>query len=162
MPTRPAYESKVHSAEPIFKLIARSATGRSLLERFLPLYRKGKVKIEPYPPAIVAKLREVIPEGFPVGACLVTEGDQGTIFLDFESPLGVLAPFLVHEISHALEPRIKTEAEAFQIQYRFTQELRERDTEYDSFLKAHYPKAKILHQLLDFEAVEELYGKRSA
>ncbi len=168
----PDFGSRVSSAEPVFKLVARSSTGRAILEKFLPLYSKGKVTIEPYPTSVVEKLRAVIPEDQPIGACFVTESNRGTIFLDFASPLGVLAPFLVHEMVHALEPRIwkghardshrvriETEASAFQTQFRFTQELRERDPAYDAFLKTRYPKAKILHQLLEFEDLEELYGR---
>lgn len=158
--------------EPVLKLVARSETGRGLLERFIPMMKRGKVKIAPYPAGIVAKLRAVIPAGQPIGACLVTEGDSGTIFLDYESPIGVLAPFLVHEIVHALEPKVwagKTaksqaalldaESSAFQTQFKFTQELRERDPEYDAFLKTNYPKAKMLHTLLEFEDLETLYRK---
>jgi hypothetical protein len=169
------YASKTANAEPVLKLIARSPLGRELLESFLPLLRRGKVKIEPYPAAIVAKLREAIPEGQPIGACLITEGNQGTIFLDFESPIGVLAPFLVHEIVHSLEPKIwagktarsqttlvETEVSAFQTQFRFTQELRERDPEYDSFLKENFPKAKLLNQLLEFDEIDALYTSKAA
>jgi hypothetical protein len=160
----------IANPDPVMKLIARTVSGRALLERFLPLLKRGKIKIAPYPLAIVEKLRAVIPEGQPIGACLVTENGTGTIFLDYTSPIGVLAPFLVHEIAHALEPKVwrgettksqtallETETSAFQIQFRFTQELRERDPAYDTFLKTHYPKAKLLHTLLEFEALEELY-----
>lgn len=160
------------NSDPVLKLIARTASGRSLLEQFLPLIKKGTVKISPYPKEIVAKLRDVIPEGQPIGACLVTEGDTGTIFLDFDSPIGVLAPFLVHEIAHALDPRIWTgktkrshsvllevETSAFQTQFRFTQELRERDPAYETFLTTQFPKAKVLHQLLEFEEIQDLYKK---
>jgi hypothetical protein len=158
--------------DPVLKLVARTATGRAILEKFLPLLKRGQVAIAPYPREIVAKLRLVIPEGQPIGACLVTEGPRGTIFLDYESPIGVLAPFLVHEMSHALEPTVwngKTsrsqeamldaESSAFQTQFKFTQELRERDPAYDTFLKTNYPKAKLLHTLLEFEDIEELYRR---
>jgi hypothetical protein len=160
------------NADPVLKLIARTASGRVLLERFLPMLKRGQVKIAPYPREIVAKLRVVIPEGQPIGACFVTEGATGTIFIDYDSPIGVLAPFMVHEIAHALEPKVwagktaksqaamlEAEESAFQTQFKFTQELRERDPEYDTFLKTHYPKAKLLHTLLEFEDIEELYRK---
>ncbi len=171
-----AYSETIANAnpEPVMKLIARTVTGRELLEQFLPLLKRGQVKIAPYPRDIVAKLRNVIPEGQPIGACLVTEGKEGTIFLDYESPIGVLAPFLVHEISHALQPNvwagktarsqellIEAEAHAFQAQFKFTQELRERDPNYDTFLRTNYPKAKLLHTLLEFEDLEELYKKQA-
>ena len=169
------YADKIANVEPVLKLIARSAVGRELLERFLPLLSRGQVKIEAYPASVVARLREVIPEGQPIGACLVTEDGKGTIFLDYGSPIGILAPFLVHEIVHALDPKIwsgktarsqatlvETEAAAFHTQFRFTAELRERDPAYDVFLKTHYPKAKMLHQLLEFDEIDELYNPKSA
>ena len=56
------------NADPVLKLIARTVTGRGLLERFLPMLKRGQVKIEAYPATIVAKLRAVIPEGQPIGA----------------------------------------------------------------------------------------------
>ncbi len=84
-------------------------------------------------------------------------GEGKTIFVDFETPVGILAPFLVHEIIHALADTKEftvTEQLAFQGQYLFTQELRERDPGYDTFLKSQFPKAKFLHKLLEFESLD--------
>jgi hypothetical protein len=170
MPT--GYARPPSQIDEVLKLIAKAATGRKLLESFLPLLTRGKVTIEPYPDALRTKLRAVIPEGQPIGACLLVDpaAASGKIYLDYGSPLGVLAPFLVHEIVHALDPKIwrgetkvratlySTESEAFQSQFTFTQELRDRDPEYDRFLRATYPKAKILHELLEPADVEALYS----
>lgn len=171
-----AYTDRIDDANPgpVLGLLARTTTGTELLERFLPMMKRGKVRIAPYPLDVLAKLRGIIPVGQPIGACLVTEGDTGTIFLDYESPIGVLAPFLVHEISHSLEPKVwagrtaksqsamlDAESAAFQIQFKFTQELRDLDSEYDRFLKTNYPKAKMLHTLLEFEAIEDSDRRRA-
>jgi hypothetical protein len=156
--------AKITHPDAIIKQISRSTTGRKLLEEFLPLLKKGKIHIESYAPELIARLREVIPADHPIGVCFVPEGDGGTIFLDYETPLGILAPFLVHEIAHALGKkldRIEAETIAIQTQSLFAQELRDRDPEYDSFLKSHYPKAKHLLKLLDFEEMEEKTGKRA-
>lgn len=168
-----AYSTLIADAnpDPVLKLVARTATGRALLERFLPRLKRGEFKIAAYPRELVAKLRAVIPADQPIGACFIAEGPTGTIFLDFQSPIGVLAPFLVHEIVHSLRPRpagratlsqaalVEAEATAFQTQFKFTQELRERDPAYDVFLRTNYPKAKLLHALLEFEDLEELQRK---
>lgn len=149
-----SYHAKVDHVDTLTKLIARSASGRKLLEQFLPLLQKGTIRIEPYPVAILKKLREVIPADQPIGACFIRDGAGGTIFVDFETPIGILAPFLVHEIIHALAGKKEfsvTEESAFQGQHLFTQELRERDADYDVFLKSQFPKAKFLHKLLEFD-----------
>lgn len=164
------YSLAPHSIDEVMKLIARSAIGRELLERFMPAYARKQIRIEGYPTEIVARLRAVIPEGQPIGACFVNEGQKGVIYLDLGSPLGVLAPFLVHEMVHALDRRIwdgstaradaemiSAEERAFETQFRFTQELKDRDAEYERFLSAQFPKAKILHELLERDAIEALY-----
>jgi hypothetical protein len=167
-----AYGRPPRQIEEVLKLIAKAATGRKLLESFMPLMTRGKVVIESYPEALVSKLREVIPTGQPIGACFIVDPKTalGRIYLDFESPLGVLAPFLVHEIVHALDARIwqghtrrkaalhAAEGSAFQSQFLFTQELRERDPEYDRFLRTTFPRAKILNELLEPEDIEALYS----
>ncbi len=164
------------SIEEVFKIIARVETGRSVLERFLPLLNKGKVIIDHYSPDIVAKMREALGEGQPIGACFMIDGSHGTIFIDPTSPIGVLAPFLVHEMIHALNPDLwaaerrvmdraqkdrlflEVETEAFAAQHQFTTELRERIPEYDAFLKAYSPKARILVDRLTSTDIADLYG----
>ena len=168
------YDLKPNSVEDILKLISRSHTGRKVLENFLPLYHKNKVAIDTYPADIVSQLRQVLPEGQPIGACFTPNGgpnNGAVIYLDFTSPIGILAPFLVHEMVHALDKRVwsgKTqnagdvlfavESLAFETQFRFTQELKERDAEYETFLASHYPKAKILHTMLTLEDIEQMYS----
>ena len=92
--------------EEILKTIARAPSGRKILERFLPLFHQGTVRIEAYPTAIVARMREVLEEGQPVGASFIHNGETGVIYLDLSSPLGILAPFLLHEMVHSLDPEV--------------------------------------------------------
>lgn len=162
------------STDDILKLISRTATGRKILENFLPLYARKKVLIAAYPDEIVAELRKVLPEGQPIGACFTPNGgpkNKAVIYLDFTSPVGILAPFLVHEMVHALDQRVwkgqtqhtgdalfAVETQAFETQFRFTQELKDRDPEYQNFLTQNYPKAKILHAMLTLEDIESMYS----
>jgi hypothetical protein len=165
------YRKTPASSEEILRLIAKSPAGRTLLERFLPHFTRGRVSIVAYPAELVAKLREVLPADQPIGACFEADPStgRGRIFHDFGSPIGVLAPFLVHEIAHSLDPRawekraakagaLALETEAFHVQFRFTQELRERDPEYDLFLRERFPKTKMLHELLEPSDISALYS----
>lgn len=175
-----AYEKAPGKIDEVLKLIAKVAAGRKLLESFLPMLAKGTVRIEAYPDEIVAKLREILPSDQPIGACFTVDPETrvGCIYLDYGSPLGVLAPFLVHEIVHSLDPKVwkgdaqksrermlETEEHAFHSQFLFTEELRDRDPDYDRFLRTVFPKAKILHELLEPSEIEALYasdGKKVA
>ena len=170
------FAKKPESAQSILRLISRTASGRDLLERFLPQLNRGRIVIQAYPPELVSRLRAVLGEGQPIGAAFVIDGGQGTIYLDLESPLGVLAPFLVHEIIHSLneglwkaekdgirkadrtELYLRSEEDAFEGQHRFVAELGERYPEFRAFLKAYYPKAKILHEKLTGLDISDLYG----
>jgi hypothetical protein len=164
------------STEEVLKIISRSETGRKLLERFLPLFNRGKVQISHYSPAVVAQMREHLGEDQPVGACFMIDGEQGVIFIDPSSPLGVLAPFLVHEITHCLNAdlwasqrrvldrrqrdqlMLEVETQAFETQHVFINELKARFPEYEAFLKAYSPKAKILVDRLTSTDIADLYG----
>ena len=129
--------------EEILKLVARTPSGRNLLEKFLPLYSRKQVTLQTYPEAIIQELRPLLPDGQTVGATW-TEKDR-VIYLDTQGPIGILAPFLVHEMVHVISTKKGTEREldAFETQTRFTQELKERDPEYQNFLLANYSRTKL-------------------
>lgn len=164
----------------ILKLIARSASGREALERFLPLLRRGKVRLAPYPPEVIAQLKEYLGPGQPVGACFVNDGETGTIHFDGGGPLGVLAPFILHEIIHCLDTAVweiaKTgvrssrrdkvllhaETRAFEAQHRFVQELSQRFPEFESFLESQQARVKILVERLTSEDIASLYGFKAS
>jgi len=160
----------------IFRLIAKSVTGRRVLEAFLPLFTSQRVTIQSYPSTVLEQLRSVLGEGTPIGACFTIDQGIGRIFIDTTSPIGVLAPFLVHEMVHALDKRLwdadgqsmrrterdklflQVEVDAFQAQHLFMDDLKNRFRHYDAFLKSMYPKAKILHEKLTAESIADLYG----
>lgn len=150
-----AYEIPAKNPQELLKLIARTVTGRDLLEDFMPLLAKRKVRIEDYPASLRKKLREFIPAGHAIGACLI----EDEILIDIEAPRGIVAAFLVHEIAHVLalrrqstSCREETEVEATQKQVKFTCELRERDPDYEQFLKINSLRVAQLQALLEFEA----------
>ncbi|MBC7385227.1 MAG: hypothetical protein H7301_03570 [Cryobacterium sp.] len=149
------YHAPTARPEDVFKVLARTPTGRALLERFSSFYARGTVKFEPYPEAMMKRLRETIPSGHPVGACLVWENDsceKGSLFFDPANPLGVAAPFVAHEIATiGTGKREKRELAALKIQIRFSEELRQRDSDFDSFLKENLLQARLLHAILNFE-----------
>jgi len=104
-----------------------------------------------------------------VGAAFINDGEQGVIYFDPTSPVGVLAPFLLHELVHACDERlwkkkpsqkvlIEAETDAFSTQRRYVEELTEADPEFGKFLKSRFPKARILHERLTRGDVVELYG----
>lgn len=162
--------------EQILKLIARVPSGREILSRFLGLYRCGRVTLEPYEPALLARLRSALGEGQPVGACFVNDGKSGKIHYDPGAPLGVLAPFLVHEMAHALDPTLWTasncrqtrrardklmlqaETRAFELQHRFVQELRAADPGFSAFLVKDQARVRVLNERLTEGDIAELYG----
>ncbi len=129
--------------EEILKLIARTPLGRKLLERFVPLYSRKEVILKTYPNEILNQLRPLLPDGQTVGATWVE--NERVIYLDTQGPIGMLAPFLVHEIVHVLSNQKGTEREldAFETQTLFTQELKDRDPEYQNFLLANYSRIKL-------------------
>ncbi len=171
-------------ANEVLKLISRTRIGNEVLEQFLPRLRKGEVRIAGYPPEVLERLKLAIGRDQPVGACFIPEykGEtrEGTIYLDLTSPLGLLAPFLFHEMVHSLDPgvwdaarrpltrksrdRVLLEAEtkAFEAQHQFVLELKQRFPEYQRFLQTQYPRAKILHERLTATDVAELYGFKIA
>ncbi|MBC7691961.1 MAG: hypothetical protein H7222_09335 [Methylotenera sp.] len=174
------YSKAPENTEAVLKLISRSLTGRTLLEKFLPLFTSKRVRIEGYPSHVVRQLREVLDEGQPIGACFVQDGSTGVIYLDFASPVGILAPFLVHEMVHCLDNKLwkvarksvvsgqsvrraqyNSELEAFEKQHNFLCEMKERFPDYRLFLEKHFPKAKMLHEKLSQMDISEMYGDLS-
>ena len=160
----------------ILKLIARVPTGRKVLAEFLTLYRSGRVTLQPYESGLLARLREALGEGQPVGACFVNDGQAGKIHYDPSAPLGVLAPFLLHEMVHALDAslweasksrqtrrsrdRLMLEAEtrAFGLQHCFVQEMREADPLFNDFIVHEQSRVRVLHEKLTRQDISNLYG----
>jgi hypothetical protein len=170
------FSGRVRSPREILELIAEAPTGRKVLDRFTPTFESGLIRIEAYPLHIVEQLRQHTGPDQPIGACFMRDGKQGTIYLDMTSPLGVLAPFLLHEMVHSLDSDLEkaskhpmsrkdrdallllAETEAFEAQHDFVEELSSSMPGYRDFLNSYYPKARILHERLTTEDVAELYG----
>ncbi|MCM2277397.1 MAG: hypothetical protein NDJ89_04920 [Oligoflexia bacterium] len=182
MTSQADFQAPPANLERVFELIARSPFGVGILERFQPLYQGGKVMIRPYPLEIVAKLREAIGPDQPIGASFVVDedGKTGTIYADLGSPLGILAPFLLHEMVHALdrgiwkaarrpqtrkerdETMLLAETDAFGAQHRLIEELCVRVNGYREFIAAQSQRARILHERLTAEDIATLYGFKIA
>lgn len=178
--TQGCFEKSPENVNEIFQLISRTPVGRMTLEHFLPYYHQQKTVIHPYPEKIIQKLRVTLGEGQPIGACFVINDQQGIIYLDFDSPLGVLAPFLVHEIVHSLDKglwsnqdrplsrkardqlMLRAETKAFEYQHRFVQELMQRYPEYKKFIAKRQSQIKILINKLTQSDIAELYDLKSA
>ena len=164
----------------VFGLISCAATGREVLGEFFPHYHLGKITIRNYPEEVAKKLRASHSKEQPSGASFVTDGRTGMIYVDFQSELGILAPFLLHEMVHSLDERlwvsarmnlgeternkiiIESETHAFEFQYRFVQELMQIVPELDEFFSQCYPKAKILRERMTVEEIRKLYGIKAA
>jgi hypothetical protein len=147
--------------ESLFWLIEQTSTGRELLLGFRPLYRQKKIVINFYPESIAKKLRRTHRKAEPNGASFVTDGQTGVIYLDPYSPIGVLAPFLVHEIAHSLDLSLwslarsntttnrkpiiaRSEIRAHKTQSDFTIELKKKFPEFEQFLSLNFPHSKLL------------------
>jgi hypothetical protein len=174
------YGKRPGSVQDIFNLISAVPSGQAVLERFVPLFESGKVRVESYPLPLVEQLRAAVGEDQPIGACFINDGETGTIHIDTGSAIGILAPFLIHEMIHALDPTVwkasrspqtqkrkdeiflRAEVSAFEGQASYMKEMKERFPEYRAFLATQYPRARILHERLTCTDLIELYGFRVA
>ncbi|MBI2605795.1 MAG: hypothetical protein HYW49_06910 [Deltaproteobacteria bacterium] len=166
------------NVEQILKIISETKTGADVLARFTPHLRSGRIRIEGYPAEILDKLRAAKSSDQPVGASFVTDGKAGTIYVDLSSELGVLAPFLLHEMIHGLDEGIwdlargntrerglrmlASEKTAFATQHRFLTELKMLHPGLESFLGRRYSGARILHEEMTEAAIRQLYDLEAA
>jgi len=145
------------------------------MARFNPHYRCGRITIAYYPPEIVQKLRALIGTDQPIGACFDTDGSHGTIHIDPQGLLGTAAPFLVHEMVHALDSTLwraarvkltpkqkdkiflKAEKAAFEFQHYFVEELKALYPSYAAFLASAFPSSRVLTERLTEKDITELY-----
>lgn len=167
--------SPANDIREVLELIATTNFGRSILGTFLPDYRSRKVSIEAYPADIVAKLADCRGPGTPAGAAFITDGETGTIYFDRSSELAVLAILIVHEIAHSLDESIwnavgkeetleqrrarviRSEAIAFECQYRFLAELCRLHPSLIGALTEKYPHGDTLYRRLSIAQITALY-----
>lgn len=159
------------------ELIECVPTGREVLQAFQKLLSNEQVKFECYPETIIQKMREYLEPDHPIGAALIQDGENGTIYYDARTPLGVLGPYLVHEMVHGLDsdlwaearrpasPRdsviLQAEHRAFNTQHQFVQELRETLPGYGDFLNTRYSQVRVLVEKLTQDDIADLYGLKS-
>ncbi len=164
----------------VFALISQSSIGIKVLNQFEIQCKTKKVTFDPYPLNLIEKLKNTIGPDQPIGACFVTDGDQGAIHYDPTSPLGILAPFIFHEIVHSLDPALwhaartpqtrhardramlQAETQAFDSQHRLIGELSAYVPGYRDFMNRQYPRARILHERLTETDISDLYGFKIA
>lgn len=159
----------------IIHLIHKVSSGRRTLEQFSTQYR-SKVKILPYPAELIQRLRHETPSGQATGSCFIQDGKTGTIYYDPNTPIGILAPFILHELTHATDPElwkavnlpksserrreilINTEISAFKAQHRFIQELKNEYQSYVTFIDQLKSRMPILTQPMSSEEIRKLYS----
>ncbi len=175
-PASPSLENPRHAALRVLGLIARTPIGQEWVASFLPFFQSGMIRIEPYPLDLLMRLQAALEPGQPIGACFFPQGNTGKILLDFSSPIGVLAPFLLHEIVHALDPKIweaaaselsarerdavllEAETLAFEMQRLWIDQYSRQVPAYAEFLRHEYPRCRVLHERLTQTSIADLYG----
>lgn len=161
------------SWDEVFRLIQSSALGRQTLNRFF--LRRNPVRIEFYPEEVRPRLVAALTPKSPLGAVFVTDGEQGTIYVDDQSQLGILVPFLFHEMIHSLDGTLwkaarqtlspsqrntviyEAECRAFRAQHLFQEELKELHPELRSFHETQYSHLSFLNRALLPHEIASLY-----
>ncbi len=162
------------SWDDIFRLIQEVPRGRETLILFRNQVASGLVQVQSYPDSVKNQLRALNsptqgplqtsetltfdpqksssdPTLTPLGAAFVTDGFEGKLVLDPTGPLGIVVPFLFHEMIHSLDETLwraaqrggspterraiifESECRAFRAQHKFQEELRSKYPEYRSF-----------------------------
>ena len=169
-----------HSISEVLEWISSTSLGAQVVQAFFAMGRIKAVRIAGYPDEIRKRLNRVRKKNEPIGAAFVTDGTQGTIYVDLEQEAAVLGPFLLHEMVHSLDEALwqiaaekvnqenrekvilESERKAFETQYLFIQEMRRKDPAFGQFLDKKYPRVAILQQALSREEIAKLYGLKAA
>lgn len=136
----------------LLNLILESKTGRKTIEEFSHVFQRNQIEIKAYPEEIKLKLQASSPTNGFLGAVFLIEENKGTIYFDPQSEIGILAPFLIHEMTHCSDENLwiaarqkltpfkkqellfSSECRAFHTQHHFQEEL-----------KTIYPELRIFH-----------------
>ncbi|MFZ9596589.1 MAG: hypothetical protein ACO3A2_10990 [Bdellovibrionia bacterium] len=169
------FSKRASSLDDVFTLIQESVLGKEVIKRFSALRQQKSIQFQSLPVELKQKLRWIAPAGTPFGAAFVTDGREAQIFYDPEAELGVLVPFLFHEMVHALdqtlwvaaqgtlsaEERSRTicfsEVRAFAAQHQLQDRLKKIYPELREFYKRHYPHVSFLNRELNREEIFDLY-----
>ncbi len=151
-----SFSNPAQSWEQILAWIVKTQIGREVLNQFRQQIAANQVRIEPYPRSIHLKLQALSEEKSqpaPLGAAFITDGKNGTVYLDTSGPLGVLVPFLFHEMIHSLDDSLwkaarnylrpslqrevlfAAECRAFHAQHHFLEQLKLLHPEYRAYCK---------------------------
>ncbi len=169
------FAEPARSWQEVMDLIQQTPLGRSVLGRALSLCRTGKLAFRPYPRDLRSELLGALSPGCPLGAVFVTDGGQGQIFYDAQGQLGILAPFVFHELIHSLDKRLwlaagktlsiqeraallySSEQLAFSAQHEFQEGLKKLYPELRAFHRDCYPHLSFLNRAISFEEIRQLY-----
>ena len=160
----------------IRSLIVKTTIGSTTWKEFGSASQGDRIKIEPYPADIRSRLAASADQGHPIGALFVTDGKQGVIYLDLLGELGVLLPYLFHEMIHSLDESLwnaastslskgqkkeiifKSECKAFYAQNLFMEELKTVFPELRKFYSQRYPQIPFLNRPFLPHEIAELYA----
>lgn len=164
------FRSCQNSLEDIYRVIGQVPVGQVIISDFLKLEKKGMVEILPYPTEIYEKLNS---EDSPIGAVFVTDGSKGTIYMDFQSELGIQVPFLFHELVHSLDqslwnaPKLKltnsekynlifrAESLAFHLQHLLLETLKKIHPELIHYYQSRYAHISSLNRAINSQELRQ-------
>ena len=154
-------------------------SGAPILAQFRDHISSQRVKIIDYPSDLKAQLRSVhpIPSVHPVlGADFITDGSQGTIYLNTSAPLGLTLPLLFHEMVHSTDESLwrlarskankheirsiilHAEYRAFQAQHLLIQELKALHPNYLRCWEQWKEQVPFLFREITRDEIDHLYG----
>ncbi len=141
----------------ILNQIESTPSGRKLREKFRSIQTTFSIGLHPYPNSLAQRLREVVEPLHPLGAATVWDTQSAMIYYDCTESLGVLIPYLAHEMAHGIEAEkvlslhgspisnikksqivFELERSAFDWQFKIIQELKDLDSEVSQFYREHY------------------------
>ncbi len=166
------------SWDALFRFIRESRSGREILRQFEIQVSRGLVDIQPYPETLKSQLQHLNQPSnptLPLGAAFTTDGVQGTLLLDPQGPAGILAPFLVHEMTHSLDETLwsaarhsqtpfqikaiifDSECRAYRAQHQFLAEMKAIFPEYQAFCQSWETQLPFLNRQLLPDEIARLY-----
>jgi hypothetical protein len=169
------FARSARSWQEILEFIQQSPLGEQLVPPFVSLCKAGKIAVRAYPSDLRAELLSVQESGCPVGAVFVTDGVHGQILYDGQGELGILIPFVFHEIVHSLDERLwlaagkrlsaearnqlvySSESLAFNAQHELQEGLKKIYPELRVFHQDRYPHISFLNRAISSQEICSLY-----
>jgi hypothetical protein len=170
------FKSPPQKIDEIYNVLQQSRLAACHLKKFFEKLNLKQVQVQWYPPELSKRLREATPDSEPIGAVTISSSpDQHIIYLDSKSPLGVLSPFLFHEIVHCLDEDylngiwskrterqkqrliLLAECHAYRLQRKFIAELTKSTPAYEDFLKTKKAQSRLVRADFSQKELESLY-----